>query len=155
MSVIGTCGGCGGELGNGSLRFTLEAGPGPRGQSGWSIHGTRLDRFDVCAACLAGERAAGTLLIKMVDDQFSYSQPPASKRCTIACLRPRHRTHILLGRRRVADFENAYCPVCYGPADVTEAPGAQPVRRRIIDKLRGRIPERQPWAGRMLSDEDN
>jgi hypothetical protein len=155
MSVIGTCGGCGGDLGNGSLRLTLEAGPGPRGQSGWSVNGSKLDRFDICAACLAGERAAGTILTKMLDDEFSHGLPPASKHCTIACRRPRHRTPILLNRRRAADFENSHCPVCFGPADVTEAPGAQPVRRRLRDKLRNRIPAREPWPARPPADEDS
>lgn len=154
VSVIGMCGGCGGELTKGSLRFTLEAGPGPRGLNSWSVTGSRLDRFDVCAACLAGERAAGTILTKMLDDEYSHGLAPVSKRCTVACLRPRHRTRILLGRRRVTEFENAYCPVCFGPADVTAANGAEPVRRRWVDVIRNRHPARQPWAGRMLSEED-
>jgi hypothetical protein len=149
VSVIGTCGGCGGELSDGSLRFTLETGPGPRGLSAWS-YGSKLDRFDVCAACLAGERAAGTVLTKMLDDEFSHGLQSVSKRCTITCLRPRHRTVVLVGRRRPAEFENSHCPVCFGPADVIEAAGAQPVRRRLRDRIRGRIPERQPWPSRSI-----
>lgn len=155
MSVLGTCGGCGGELGDGSRSFTLEASAGLHGENTWSVNGQRLDRFDVCGACLAGERAAGTILTKMLDDPFARGLKPPSKHCTITCLRPMHRTRILLGRRRADDFENAYCPVCFGPADVTEAPGAQPVRRRRIDVLRRRMPLRQPWTGRMLGDDDN
>jgi hypothetical protein len=150
---IGTCNACGGELDDNSLQFALETGAGNYRPGYVAAVPHRLDRFDVCGACLAGERAASTILTKMIDDPYAHGAKPPSKRCTIACMRPRHRTPILLGRRRIAEFEDAYCPVCFGPADVTEATGAQPVHRRLRDRLRGRMPAREPWTGRMISEE--
>ena len=81
MTGLGVCGGCGGPLGDGTLRLTLEAGPGPRGLSSYSVTGTRLERFDVCAVCLAGEAAAGTALAKMLDDRFTRALQPGGKHC--------------------------------------------------------------------------
>lgn len=153
MTGLGVCGGCGGELGANTLRLSLEAGPGARGLSSYSVTGTRLDRFDVCAACLAGETAAGTVLAKMLDDRFTRALKPASKRCTVTCLRPRRRTRVLIGRRHTSEFENAYCPVCYGAADVVEAPDAQPIQLRWRDKIRHRMPLRETWNVRDLGNE--
>jgi len=145
--TAGMCQSCDGELGDGALKFTLEAGPGPRGLSSWSVNGTRLEGFDVCAACLAGEEAASTVLSKMLSDEFARAlrAPKVSRKCRIECMRPRHKSRILLTRRPVKDFENAYCPVCFGPASVHEAPGARPVKLRLRDRLRGRVPLREPW----------
>jgi len=147
MTAVGVCQSCGGDLGNDFLRFALEAGPGPRGGSSWSVTGTRLDNFDVCAACVAGENAANTVLAKMLGDPYSRGlrAPKVRNRCTVECKRPRYKSRIMLTRKPVSDFEDAYCPVCFGPADVHEAPGAVPVRRRLRDRLRGRVPLREPW----------
>jgi hypothetical protein len=145
--TAGMCQSCGGELTAGALRLTLEAGPGPRGTEFVSVTGTRLDNFDVCGACLAGESAAGTVLAKMLSDDYNRAlwARRVRNRCTIECLRPRHRTRVLLTRRRVEEFENSYCPVCFGPADVSAAPDARPVKVRLRDRLRGRMPLREPW----------
>lgn len=143
--MIGVCGSCGGELDSGALRFTLETGPGPRGPRSWSVTGTRLDRFDVCAVCLAGEGAAGTVLAKMLDDRYAKAMQPGGKRCEVSCLRPRHRSRIMLSRRSIGEFERSYCPVCFGPADVSAAPGGVPVRVRWRDRVRNRVPLREPW----------
>src|SRR5579872_62789 len=145
--TAGMCQSCGGELGDGFLRFALEAGPGPRGGSSWSITGTRLDGFDVCAVCVSGEEAANTVLAKMLSDQYSRALRVEKRRnrCTIECMRPRYRSRILLTRRPISDFEHASCPVCFGPADVREAPDSRPVRVRLRDRLRGRMPLREPW----------
>lgn len=150
MSGLGVCGGCGALLGDGALQLALETGPGPRGLAFTSVSGTRLDRFDVCAACIAGEQAAGTILARMLDDQYTRALRPAGKHCTIACQRPRRRTTVFLARRTTAEFENAYCPVCFGPADVTEAPGARPVQLRWRDRLRNRVPLRETWNMREI-----
>lgn len=145
--TAGMCQSCGGELGNDSLRFTLEAGPGPRGGSSWSITGTRLDGFDVCGVCISAEEAASTVLAKMLSDRYSRAlqAPKMRNRCTIECRRPRYKSRIMLTRKPVSEFEDAYCPVCFGPADVHEAPDARPVKLRLRDRLRGRMPLREPW----------
>lgn len=152
MTGIGVCGSCGGPIEDGALRFALETGPGPRGVSSWSVAGTRLDRFDVCAVCLAGEAAAGTVLAKMLDDGFTRALAITGKRCMITCLRPRHRSRILIGRRHASDFESAYCPVCYGPADVMAAENAQPLRMRLRDRIRRRMPLRETWNVKEISE---
>jgi hypothetical protein len=149
---LGVCGGCGGELVDGSLRFMLETGPGPRGLSRTSVTGTRLERFDVCPACLSGEQAAATILSKMLDDEYTRALAPAGHHCKIMCLRPRHRTRIMITRRGADEFENARCPVCYGPADVTAAEGAKPVRIRLRDRIRNRVPLRETWNVKELSE---
>jgi hypothetical protein len=152
MTAVGVCGSCGADLGDGALRLALEAGPGPRGTQFTSVTGTRLDRFDVCAVCLAGEGAASTVLAKMLDDRFTRALAPPARRCRVACMRPRHRTRVLLGRRRVDEFEDAHCPVCFGPADVVAAPGAQSVRTRWRDRVRNRVPLRDPWNVKEISE---
>lgn len=153
MTGLGVCGGCGGPLGDGTLRLTLEAGPGPRGGTHYSVTGTRLERFDVCAVCLAGEAAAGTALAKMLDDRFTRALQPGGKHCTVTCLRPRRRTPVMIGRRHASEFENAYCPVCYGPADVLAAEGAQPIKRRLRDRMRRRMPLRETWNVKELGSD--
>jgi hypothetical protein len=145
--TLGVCQSCGAELGPDSLRLALESGPGPRGVNFTSITGTKLDNFDVCGACIAGEGAANTVLAKMLDSEFNRAlwERKRRNRCTIECLRPRHRTRILLTRRRIEEFEDSYCPVCFGPADVSAAPDALPVKVRLRDRWRGRMPLREPW----------
>lgn len=145
MTGLGVCGSCGGELGEGSLRLALEAGPGPRGLVRTSVTGTRLDRFDVCQNCLAGESAAGTVLTKMLDDGFTRALAPVSRRCVVTCVQPRRRSKVFVSRKRAHEFESAYCPVCFGKADVAAAEGARPVRISLLDRLRDRLPVREPW----------
>jgi hypothetical protein len=147
MTTIGVCQSCGGELGPDSLRLALESGPGPRGTAFTSITGTRLDSFDVCGACIAGEGAANTVLARMLDSEFNRAlwARKRGNRCRIECMRPRYKSRIMLMRRPVSDFEHAHCPVCFGRADVFEGEGSRPVKLRLRDKLRGRMPLREAW----------
>lgn len=143
--MIGVCGGCGGELDKDAMTFALEAGPGPRGQgeaNRYAVLRTRIDRFDVCSRCLNGP--GGKLLWDMMDDAYNRALPGGPRRCTVECLRPRRRNLMLVTRR--SEYENTYCPVCYGPADVHAAPDAAPVRLGIWNKLRGRTVARERWT---------
>lgn len=143
MTGAGQCNvpGCGGELDDRALLLALEAGPGRRGESAWSVWGTRSERFAVCGACLAG--AGAQLLRVILTSPGTHSVRPPRYACAVHCGRPRRRNVVLLDRDRIG---NARCPECYGRADVVVAAGAGPVPRLTWwQRIRNHVYPAPPW----------